>query len=179
MMPFDRVATIAVATSWLVLAGACARATSQAPDGGGARQAATAGTGSGTGCPVRGVWELVSMSANGMDQPLGGYRQRKVVTERHYMWIGHAARRDTLPLRTELDSLRAFQMGGGAGTYTTSGDTYTEQLDYFYIPSWVGRSFRATCRVEGDRWYHSFMSPNDPTAPGPFHRIVEVWRRVE
>ena len=131
-------------------------------------------------CQVRGVWDLVSVSQDGKDQPLAGYREMKVLTARRFMWIGHAAKRDTLPLKTELDTLRAYQISGGAGTYTTSGATYIEHLDLFMIPSWIGTSFKATCRIEGGRWYHSWTLPNDTTgAPGPYQHIVEVWRRVE
>src|SRR2546430_11221750 len=67
------------------------------------------------GCRVRGVWELVSVSQNGKDQPLAGYRGMKVLTDRHFMFVGQAAKRDTLPLKTELDTLRAYQMSGGGG----------------------------------------------------------------
>lgn len=132
------------------------------------------------GCPVRGAWELVSVSQDGKDQPLAGYRTMKLLTDRHFMFVGQAARRDTLPLKTAMDTLRAYQISGGAGTYTTSGNTYIEHLDLFVIPSWIGTSFRATCRIEGDLWYHSFTDPNDTTAgPGPYQHFIEVWRRIE
>ena len=141
---------------------------------------ATNDVGSDAGCPLRGVWELVSVSQNGKDQPLAGSRAMKVLTDRHFMFIGQAARRDTLPLKTAMDTLRAYQISGGAGTYTTSGTTYIEHLDIFVIPSWIGTSFRATCRIEGDLWYHSFTDPSDTTAgPGPYQQFIEVWRRLE
>lgn len=76
--------------------------------------------------------------------------------------------------------VRAYQISGGAGTYTTRGTTYREHLDIFVIPSWIGTSFRATCRIEGELWYHSFTEPNDTTAgPGPYQHFIEVWRRLE
>ncbi len=132
------------------------------------------------GCQVRGAWELVSVSVDGKDQPLAGWRQVKVVTGRHFIWVGHAARRDTLPLRTELDTLRAYQAVGGAGTYTTSGTAYVEHLDLFYDPGMVGTSFKATCRMEGNTWHHSFTAPNDTTkSAGPYAHVAEVWRRIE
>ena len=103
------------------------------------------------GCAVRGVWELVSRSVDGKDQPLAGFRERKVVTARHYMRMAHAGKRDTLPFKTEMDRLRALQIAGGAGTYTSSGNTYIEHIElYDYAPE-IGTSFKATCRVEGDR----------------------------
>jgi hypothetical protein len=132
------------------------------------------------GCRVRGVWELVSVSQNGKDQPLAGYRGMKVLTDQHFMFVGQAAKRDTLPLTTEMDTLRAYQLSGGAGTYTTTGTTYIEHIDIFVIPSWIGTSFRARCRIEGRLWYHSFTDPNDTTAgPGPYQHFIEVWRRLE
>jgi hypothetical protein len=132
------------------------------------------------GCQVRGVWELVSVSQDGKDQPLAGYRTMKVLTAHHFLFVGQAAKRDTLPLKTALDTLRAYQISGGAGTYTTSGTTYIEHLDIFVIPSWIGTSFRATCRIQGRLCYHSFTDPNDTTAgPGPYQHFIEVWRRLE
>jgi hypothetical protein len=102
----------------------------------------------------------------------------KVLTDRYFMFVGQAEKRDTLPLKTAMDTLRAYQISGGAGTYTTSGTTYTEHLDIFVIPSWIGTSFRATCRIAGGLWYHSFTEPNDTTA-GPYQHFIEVWRRIE
>ena len=125
-------------------------------------------------CSVEGVWELESVTTDGQRQELGGYRQRKLVAHGHYMWIGHDARRDTLPMRTATDSLRAAQIGGGAGPYAVAGDSYTEQLEYFVDPTWVGRSFPAKCRTEGDRWYHDF----EITVGGRTQRVNEVWRRL-
>lgn len=132
------------------------------------------------GCAVRGVWELVSTTQDGKEQPLAGFRAMKALTDRHFMFVGQAAKRDTLPLKTAVDTLRAYQISGGAGTYTTSGTTYVEHLDIFVIPSWIGTSFRATCRIEGNLWYHSFTDPNDTTTvPGPYQHFTEVWKRVE
>lgn len=131
-------------------------------------------------CPVRGVWELASISVDGKDQPLAGARQWKVVTDRHFMWLAQAGRRDTLPLQTLVDTLRMYRLDGGAGTYTTSGDDYVERIDLFVNPSWIGMSFRAKCRTEAGQWIHSFNFPNDTTAArGRYQRIVEVWRRIE
>jgi hypothetical protein len=180
MIPLHRVAAVVAAASGLVLAGAGARTVPQAGKGDAEQRATTGGAQPAASCPVKGVWDIVSVSMDGKDQPLAGYTQRKILTARHYMWLGQAAKRDTLPLRTEADTLRAYQTPGGAGTYTTTDSTYTERLDYFVVPSLVGTSVTAKCRVDGDRWTHSFTDPFDTTAArGPVHRIVEVWRRVE
>jgi hypothetical protein len=133
------------------------------------------------GCPVRGVWELVSVTNNGKDQPLNGAKQMKIVTASHWMWIGQDARRDTLPLKTPLDTLRRNSIGGGAGTYTTSGNTYVEHIVYFVDPAWLGKSWNATCRVEGNRWYHSYPFPQDSTGVprDSIGHYVEVWQKIE
>jgi hypothetical protein len=45
---------------------------------------------------------------------------------------------------------------GGAGDYNLSGNEYIEYIQ-IAEPKWiVGLSNRATCVVEGDRWFHSF-----------------------
>src|SRR3712207_4827528 len=51
-------------------------------------------------CEVIGVWELVGVKNNGSPVPMAGWAQRKVVTRGQFMWLGQAARRDTLPLKT-------------------------------------------------------------------------------
>lgn len=130
-------------------------------------------------CRIEGTWELVSVTVDGKEEPLAGYQQRKVVGGGRFMWLGQAARRDTLPMRTAFDSLRATSMAGGAGTFTLLGNTYTEKLEYFVDPSLLGRSMRATCRTEGDRWIHSFTVPIDTLASkAPRQQVVEVWRRL-
>ena len=130
-------------------------------------------------CRVEGVWELVSTTYNGQEMPRPGYSQRKVVARGHFMWLGEDAGRDTIPLRTASDSLRAFRVAGGAGTYTLAGNVYTERLEYFYDGRLVGHSVQATCRTEGDRWYHSFTPPTMSTAGSePSARLEEVWRRI-
>jgi hypothetical protein len=131
-------------------------------------------------CGVTGVWELVSVKRDGTPVPLAGWAQRKVVTKGHFMWLGQAARRDTLPLKTSTDSLRVFTMSGGAGTWTLVGRTYTEHLDYFVDPRMIGTDFKATCRTEGDRWIHTWIDTDSSGTAGPKRYTVdEEWRRIE
>jgi hypothetical protein len=126
-------------------------------------------------CQVEGVWGLVSVTEDGQEQPHRGYRQRKIVARGHFMWIGVDARRDTITIRTTSDSLRARQVSGGTGTYSLAGNTYTEHLDYFFLPRMEGQDFPATCRTEGDRWFHTY--PMDANS-GSKRMKVEVWRRI-
>jgi len=132
-------------------------------------------------CRVTGVWELVGVKRNGTPEPMAGWAQRKVVTRGHFMWLGQASRRDTLPLKTEADTLRAFSMSGGAGTWKLAGRTYTERLEYFVDPRMIGTDFKATCRTEGDRWIHTWIDtgPSDAQGRPAQATIDEEWRRIE
>lgn len=133
------------------------------------------------GCRVQGVWERVATLQSGKRQEYTGARQRKVVTKKHHMWLNSEARRDTLPLRTLADTLNFYWVSGGSGTYEIAGSRYTEHLDMFSDPRLEGKSLKASCRVDGNRWYHTFR-PSDLDSPAPGQAtdsITEVWRRVE
>src|SRR3989442_3420765 len=112
------------------------------------------------GCQVRGVWELVSVSQNGKDQPLAGYRGMKVLTDRHFMFVGQAAKRDTLPLKTETDTLRAYQMSGGAGSHTTSRTTHRQDKQNLFYRRSSRRTLQARSpHAKGPRDLH-FSDPH-------------------
>ena len=131
-------------------------------------------------CRVLGVWELTGVTNDGKPQT-GVIQQRKIVTKGHFMWISQASRRDTLPLKTPADSLRYYQVAGGAGTYSLAGRSYTEHIAYFFDPTWIGRHWKATCRTEGDRWFHSYTFPttSDTSSSAPHTTVIEAWRRIE
>jgi hypothetical protein len=130
-------------------------------------------------CRVAGVWELVGLKRDGA--PIPWNQQRKVVTKKHFMWIGQESRRDTLPLRTSADSLRVFRVAGGSGTYTLSGRDYTEHIDYFVDPRLIRTDWKATCRTQGDRWIHTFSVTDSSDASGRPRQYTfdEEWRRIE
>lgn len=129
-------------------------------------------------CKVEGVWELVSVSFDGREMKFLSRPERKIVARGHWIWIGADARRDTLPLRTSADSLRATRIVGGAGTYTTTDSTFTQQIDYFFDPSAEGMTLVASCRTDGERWYYTYDMPPRPGAGGGATRVSEVWRRL-
>ena len=131
-------------------------------------------------CRVTGVWELTGITRGG--KPVTGLNhQRKIVTKGHFMWINQASRRDTLPLKTAADSLLYYRVAGGAGTYSLAGRSYTEHIEYFIDPAWIGTHFKATCRTEGDRWFHSYPVPatSDTSSGAPQITVSEEWRRIE
>jgi hypothetical protein len=174
-----RIAAITLTASCL----AATHAAAQAAPSGGTRQPTARPAGGqptgGTTCQVEGVWDLVTTSINGAPAaPRRGYHERKIVARGHFMWLGEQLQRDTLPMRTEVDSLRALHIDGGSGTYSVSGNGYTERLDYFSDPRQIGRTVRAVCRTEGDRWYHSFRMLGEAVSANNPQILEEVWRRV-
>jgi hypothetical protein len=131
-----------------------------------------------TACQVEGVWEQVSVAFDGHE--MGPYSRppRKIVAHGHWIWIGADARRDTLPRQTEADKLRATQIFGGAGTYTTTDSTFTQHIDYFFDPSAEGATLVASCRTEGNFWYYTFSTIGVPGMGSWPKRVSEVWRRL-
>lgn len=134
-------------------------------------------------CKVQGVWERTATIQKGKRTEFTGAKQFKVVTRTHYMWLAERTRRDTLPLRTSLDSATFYAMSGGYGTYQVSGHKYTERLDLFVDPRLEGKSLTASCRIEGNRWIHTYRASDlDTPAPGTTaspDSTTEIWRRVE
>ena len=85
-----------------------------------------------------------------------------------------------LQARTTADSLAALRTAGfGAGRYEVTEDTYTEHLDYFSNPEYVGRSITFSCRVEGDTWYQEGGYPilQGGQETGSVE-LAEMWRKV-
>ncbi len=132
-------------------------------------------------CPVQGTWELVSVTVNGQRQPEDQqWRQIKLVTPTHYAWVGQARGAPTQPLQSVADSLAAYRTRGfGGGTYQVTDSTYTERLEYFVLPDWVGREITFSCRVTGDQWHHTTDYPTMENGRETGRtRVEEVWRRI-
>ena len=135
-------------------------------------------------CRVQGVWEMVATIQAGKRTEFTGAREWKIVTKKHWMWLAGATRRDTLPLRTALDSARYYAIGGGSGTYEVSGHRYTEHIDLFVDPRLEGKSLTTSCRMDGKLWYHTYLASDIDTPLAGAARMstdstTEIWRRVE
>jgi hypothetical protein len=130
-------------------------------------------------CKLEGVWQLVSGSTDGKPYPAGS-REMKIITKGHFavLWQEPGV---PSTIKTPADSLAVFRhVGGGGGTYTVQGTTYTEKLDYFPDPRYVGKAIAFTCRVEGDRFYQSGSFPTfDGAKKVGDSKLEEVWKRVE
>lgn len=170
--------TVSTAAAAAVAAPSRARAQTPAPAGTAAPPRTSARSGAGA-CRVEGVWELTAVSVDGKDQPLQGRREQKFVDRGHFMWVSEPGRSNVVRVRNAADSTRATPVTAGSGTYTLAGNTYTEHLELFFDPRRERQSLPATCRTEGDRWYHTYSWPDDPaTATGRPPQTTEVWRRI-
>jgi hypothetical protein len=182
MRPSPGLATLTIVSAAALLGATALPAAAQAPP---ARRPAAATRPAATTtprgqCRVEGVWDLESRSRDERDEPLEGYHQRKVLTRNYFVWIGEDAKRDTITLRTVADTLRAQRSLGGSGKYRITGNAYSETLDYFTWPEFLGKTLHATCRVVGDRWHHTYTDPWDTTGVRtPIVRVTEIWRRIE
>ena len=70
--------------------------------------------------------------------------------------------------------------GAGSGTYKLEGSKYTETIEFFADPSYIGRSIDFTMRVEGNHLYQSGKFPlheNDKKVRDVL--LEEVYERVE
>ena len=110
-----------------------------------------------------GTWRMVSMKVNDTENDL----PKSAVTYKHvtptgFMWLSH-----------EKDTGKVFRAAGG--TYTLRGDAYTEKVEYglgsdFDVIKKAQHAF--TCKIEGDKWYHTGKLANGIT-------IEEVWERCK
>jgi hypothetical protein len=131
-------------------------------------------------CNVQGVWRIQKVVSNGKTDSTSA-TQIKIETKNHFAWVGQENRRDTLPLKTYRDSARVYNDGGGYGTYTVSGSNYTEHIEIFGDPSYLGKDWPATCHTTANQWVHTWISPEYQDSTGRSRRdtVAEYYQRVE
>jgi hypothetical protein len=132
-------------------------------------------------CNVQGVWKQYKIVVNGKADSSDTGQEVKLVTKTHFAWIQQESRRDTLPLKTFRDSVRVMTDGGGYGTYSLSGSNYTEHIEMFPDPTYLGKDWPATCQTTGSQWIHSWLSPEYKDSTGQNRRdtVTEYLRRIE
>jgi hypothetical protein len=94
---------------------------------------------------IMGTWELISASTIQGDstivKDLSNKRMIKIINETHFSFLDH-------DLNKGEDSLATFVAGGGS--YTLTGDKYSEFLEYCNYREWERNSFDFTIQVKGD-----------------------------
>ena len=129
---------------------------------------------------LQGAWEMVSQKFDGTDNPISG-RQIKLLTRSHFIWVSQDKKSalELLAKKTERDSLLAYSGGFGAGTYKISETTYTETLEFFYDPIYIGHTISFSYKLDGDRW---LISGSFPVLEGDKKvrefLLEEVWERI-
>ena len=96
--------------------------------------------------PIVGTWRLISGTTitNGHSETTD-YTKRssmiKIINDDHFAFLKH-------DVNVPRDSANHFDAGGGS--YTLSGDQYTEHLDYYSSPKWEGNTFKFTVTINND-----------------------------
>jgi hypothetical protein len=135
---------------------------------------------------LEGVWELVSARFTSPDTTIvttpTEWKQVKVITRSHFAFVGQEPDRAMFhgkPTDAELlSAARTFFAGGG--TYTLVGDTYTENIQFFFYPNYVGHSIAFKSQIEGDRWIMSGTYPAKSIGLEEHEmELYEVWKRIE
>jgi hypothetical protein len=130
-------------------------------------------------CDLQGAWQLVSAKYDNQP-PAPTYGATKVFTKTRFAVIGQdAALRG--PLLTDADRLKFFSsLNAGGGSYVVSAGTWTEKIDQFSDPAYVGLSLTFQCAQEGDRLIQKGTIPIfDGGKKVRDLPLEEVWRRVD
>jgi hypothetical protein len=133
--------------------------------------------------PLEGAWELVDAKYTPADPAfsLSRYRQIKILTGTHWAFLSQdkSAPKMTGGGDTELlAAAKTFSAGGG--TYTLQGDAYTERVEFFYIPNFVGASLKFKIKWDGDEWIQTGTIPVKALGLGDKDmELYERYRRVK
>jgi hypothetical protein len=96
--------------------------------------------------PLNGTWQLISgtiitKGVSSVTDYTKGQQMIKIMNDSHFAFLKH-------DLNAPKDSSNNFDAGGGS--YTLTGDQYTEHLDYYKDRNWEGKPFTFTVTVQND-----------------------------
>jgi hypothetical protein len=96
--------------------------------------------------PIIGTWRLISGTTitKGVSETTDYTKSSsmiKIINDDHFAFLKH-------DVNVPRDSANHFDAGGGS--YTLSGDQYTEHLDYYSSPKWEGNTFKFTVTISND-----------------------------
>ena len=92
----------------------------------------------------------------------------KIINDTHFAFLKH-------DLNSPKDSSNHFDAGGGS--YTLTGDTYTEHLDYYSSRNWEGKTFPFTVSISNDTLIQRGMEKVE--AENIDREIIERYVRVQ
>ncbi len=106
--------------------------------------------------PLEGTWVLSSGEFTGA---------LKIINKTHFATVSQ----DTSKQRSHFN----------AGTYSLSGDTYTENIEFFSIlTDLIGDSFSYKIKIEGNRFTMSPLEKEGETEP-ELQIQEEVWEKIK
>ena len=110
-----------------------------------------------------GTWKIESMKVDGQAQDLpASWVTYKHVTPAGFTWLSYD--------KSDGKVIRA-----GGGTWTLSGDSYTEKIEYGMGEAFdqiKNASHTFSCRIDGDTWLHTGKLASGTA-------LDEVWTRVK
>jgi hypothetical protein len=114
--------------------------------------------------PIMGTWQLAmykyGSSASSFIKVPAEAGRIKMITDSHFIWV-------------QYNKATGKITGSAGGTYTLTGNSYTESLDFgLGMDTYIGKDPVYTVKVEGD---NLFLSGNLTEG----YKIEEVWERVK
>ena len=111
---------------------------------------------------LEGTWEHVFPNPGSTQRPPEGTRHIKLIAGQHFVWVLY-------------DTAKGNPQYTAGGTYTLTGNSYTEHIDFMNVQSadkFVGKDQPFTIKLEGDTLTLSGTLPNG-------EKISEIWKRVD
>ncbi len=130
---------------------------------------------------IEGVWQALSQKMDGQETLTSGTIV-KYITSKHCIWIYQDKAKCLSLFGDKTASAMAYNQafGAGAGTYKLVGNSYTETIEYFVDPNYIGLSVAFTTRVNGDRLYQSGKLPMFEGGKRVKDiQLEEVYKRIE
>jgi Lipocalin-like domain len=131
---------------------------------------------------LEGAWELVDAKNVPADPSfsLTKTRQIKILTKTHWAFLGQ----DRLPAKTKPSAAELTAAGksfsAGGGTYKLEGDSYTEHIEFFVVPKFVGTSITFKIKWQGDEWIQTGTLPLKALGLSDHDvQITEKYRRIK
>ena len=120
-----------------------------------------------------GTWQLISgTTITGGVSSFTDYtknqRMIKIINNSHFSFLKH-------DLNSPKDSSNNFDAGGGS--YSLTGDQYTEHLDYYKDRNWEGKSFTFTVTINNDTLIQRGMEKVEKE--GVEREIIEKYIRTK
>lgn len=121
---------------------------------------------------LNGTWRLVSGTTitRGVDSVTDYTKETnmiKIINDSHFAFLKH-------DLHPPKDSSNHFDAGGGS--YTLTGDRYTEHLDYYADRNWEEKTFLFTVSIHNDTLIQRGMEKVEKE--GVDREIIERYVRV-